>query len=455
MTVTRELPKRSAPELLAPAADLLCLGAAIAAGCDAVYLGVAKFNMRQQATRNLTLAELPEARRLCQAHGVKLYVTLNAMIYENELAELAQTVAAVAPYADAIIAGDWATIGLCQEHGLPFHISTQMGIANSAAARQMRAIGASRVILARECALEEIPAIRAEGGIAVEAFVHGASCVSVSGRCFLSQDAFGLSCNRGECRQNCRREYEITEVEEGFSFVLGRDYVMSAKDLCSLPFLELLLQAGIDAFKIEGRSRNAEYVSTVVGCYRQAIDAALRDELTPALKQDLVQRCLRVYNHEFCSGYYFGRNISEFTSGRGSRALWHKQYVGEVQNYFKRPQVAQIRVESHLFRQGDTLMFQGPTTGVLEVVAAEIRRDGVAISVAERGELSVKVEPRVRVGDKVYVMVPYGQRPVLPGDDAGEQDERPERKRTGELGEWPERKRTGELGEPARAQAHG
>jgi len=401
---SRAMPRR--PELLAPAGDMTCLQAALDAG--AVYLGLDRFNMRGDAARNFTLAELPEARRRCQAAGVRLYLTLNCIVYEDELADLDALVAAARPHVDAAIVADWAVIAACTRHGLSFHVSTQMSVSNSAAARRLRELGATRIVLARECTLAEVAAIRRAADVELEAFVHGAMCVAVSGRCLLSHEAYGFSGQRGACRQPCRREYRIEEVDDGgASFRVGQGYVLSPRDLCSLPFLGELVAAGVDAFKIEGRGRNPEYVHTVVGAYREALDALAAGTFDAARIEALVSRCRRVFNRDFSTGLYFGRpGAGDLTAGDGSHATQRKAYVGRVRNYYTAAGVVDIGVLDQAVRRGDTLCIQGPTTGVVMVEAGELHRDAVRLDEAADGWFTVKCPTRVRHNDDVYVLRP-------------------------------------------------
>ncbi len=409
------LPDDSAdrPELLAPAQDFTCLQAAIQAGCDAVYFGIGELNMRS-AARNIEPADLPEFGRLCRGAGVKAYLALNVIVFEHELPAVQELLDAAVGQVDAVIGWDPAVLAACRERGLPIHVSTQASVASAATARFYRDLGAVRVIPARECTLAEITAIRAGSGIEVETFVHGAMCVSYSGRCFLGQDVFGKSGNRGACLQPCRREYLITEVEEGDQYILGQDYVMSARDLCTIPFLEELIEARIDAFKIEGRNRNPEYVETVVGCYRQAIDAYFAGRLSGDLKAALVHRLQQVYNRRFSDGFYHGRPVTSFTGSRRSQAEYRKEYVGVVKNYYDRARVVAVNVLSNTFRVGDELLIQGRTTGVVRFTVPEIRVEDTPVDAAPRGLVTLKLDALVREGDKVYVRV------LRQGKSAGE-----------------------------------
>jgi putative protease len=394
------------PELLAPAGNFTCLTAAIQGGCDAVYLGVDRFNMRAGGAASFAMEDLGRIHDICRSHGIKAYLALNTVVYEDELEDVACLLTAAVGKVDAVICADLAVMQICRELDLPFHVSTQVSISNSRSGAFFRDLGAERIVLARECTLEDVRKIKERTGLEIEAFVHGAMCVSVSGRCFLSQAVFGKSANRGKCLQNCRRKYLIREVEEGHEFLLGEDHVLSARDLCTLPFVEELLDAGIDSLKVEGRSRSPEYVRTVVSCYRRAIDAYGEGMLSDALKDELMGQLRTVYNRDFSEGFYFGRPIAEFTRAKGSKATLVKQFVGPVTNCFKKAGVAEIKVESNLFGKGDTLMIQGPTTGVLSFTATEIRQDDSAVEQVKRGLVTLKLDTVVRPSDKVFVMVP-------------------------------------------------
>ena len=392
------------PELLAPAADFTCLQAAIQAGADAVYFGVGALNMRS-AARNFAVADLPRVARRCREARVRAYLALNTIVFAAEMAAVREVLSAAVGRVDAVICWDPAVLAVCRELGLAIHVSTQASVANPAAARLYKDLGATRVVPARECTLEEVGTIREEAGIEVETFVHGAMCVSYSGRCFLSQDMFGKSGNRGACLQPCRRKYRVTEIEDGDEYILGEDYVMSARDLCTIPFLEQVIEAGIDSFKIEGRNRNPEYVETVVRCYRRAIDAHFAGALDGELKESLVAELGTVFNRKFSDGFYHGRPVAAFAQSRGSQAEYRKELVGRVVTYYKRVQVVEIEVQSRTFAVGDEILIQGPTTGVVRLVPEEIRRDGEPVDPAPRATVTCKLAERVRANDKVYVRV--------------------------------------------------
>ena len=403
------------PEILAPAGDFTCLQAAIDAGADAVYFGLGTFNMRARSGVNFKADDLPEISRRCRERRVRAYLALNAIMFEGEVETVENTIIAAKPYVDAFIVADWGVIDLCRKHGVEFHVSTQMSTSNSAAANFLASQGASRVVLARECTLAEVAEIVRKIPIEVECFVHGAQCVAESGRCFMSHDAFGKSACRGECNQPCRRRYLVKAVdffsddegnpihESDTAFWVEPHTVMSAKDLCSLGFIDKLVAAGISSFKIEGRARNAEYVKTVVAAYRRAVDAVMSGGYTPALVAELTEEVKKVFHREFADGLYFGRpGAGQFTDSENSLSSTVKRHIGIVIDYFIKAGIAQVKVQDHELRQGDTIQIHGSTTGVVELVAGELRRDDEALEFAERGTWATLKTPRCRVGDKVF-----------------------------------------------------
>ena len=406
------------PEILAPAGDFTCLQAALDAGADAVYFGLGTFNMRARSGVNFTEGDLPGISSRCRVHGAKAYLALNAIMFEGETAEVAHVIDAAKPFVDAAIVSDWGVISLCRERGMPFHVSTQMSVSNSAAVRFFAAQGATRVVLARECTLGEVKAIAAAAApVEIECFVHGAQCVAESGRCFMSHDVFGASACRGECRQPCRRRFvvkavDLYEDEEGkpvhesdTAFVVGAHTILSAKDLCSLSFLDRLVDAGVASFKIEGRARNAEYVHTVTAAYRRAVDAIAAGEYTPELVAELEAEVSKVFHREFSRGLYFGRpGVDQFADSQDSRSAYLKRHVGVVIDYFLKAGIAQVLVQDHPLSVGDTIQIHGPTTGVVELEVEELRRDEEQPKVAEKGTWATFKSPRCRVGDKVFFM---------------------------------------------------
>ena len=403
------------PEILAPAGDFTCLQAAIDAGADAVYFGLGTFNMRARSGVNFKAEDLPEIARRCGK--VKRYLALNAIMFEGEIEEVERTIVAAKPYVDAFIVSDWGVISLCRRHGVTFHVSTQMSTSNSLAVRVLADQGATRVVLARECTLAEVRRIHAELGDSpeIECFVHGAQCVAESGRCFMSQDVFGKSACRGECVQPCRRRFKVQAVdlyvdkdgnpvhEAKTAFEVEPHTVLSAKDLCSIGFVEKLMAAGIASFKIEGRARNANYVKTCVEAYREAVDAVIAGTYGPDLVARLRVKLETVFHREFADGMYFGRpGADQFADSEDSLATTVKRHVGIVVDYFLKAGIAQVKIQDHEIRPGDEIQVHGPTTGVLELTLGELRRDDETPAVGEKGTWVTFKCPRCRVGDKVF-----------------------------------------------------
>lgn len=401
------------PEILAPAGDFTCLQAALDAGADAVYFGLGTFNMRARSGVNFRAGDLPEIARRCGA--VKRYLTLNAIMFDGEAEEIERTIVAAKPYVDAFIVSDWGVISLVKKHGCTVHVSTQMSTSNALAVEFLASQGVARVVLARECTLAEVKAIASKTAVEIECFVHGAQCVAESGRCFMSHSIFGKSACRGECTQPCRRQYLIKAVDfyadaEGrpvhdakSEFILEPHTVMSAKDVCTLGFVDRLMDAGIASFKIEGRARNANYVKTVVACYRRAVDAVRDGTYTPALVAELTDAVKTVFHREFSEGLYFGRpGADQFTDTEDSLATTVKRHVGVVIDYYTKAGIAQVKIQDHAIRTGDALQIHGPTTGVQELVLGEMHRDDERPEVGERGTWVTFRAPRCRVGDKVF-----------------------------------------------------
>lgn len=405
-------------EILAPAGDFTCLQAAIDAGADAVYFGLGSFNMRARSGVNFRIEDLPEISRRTAARGVKKYLTLNAIMFEGEEKEIEETIVAAKDHVDAFIVSDWGVIGLLKKHEAPFHISTQMSLSNASAVAFVASQGASRVVLARECTLSEVAAIAKKvSPVEIECFVHGAQCVALSGRCLMSHDAFGKSACRGECRQPCRRRFLVKAVdlysddegnpvhESDTAFIVGPHTVLSAKDLCSLPFVDKLVAAGIASFKIEGRARNAEYVKTTVAAYRRAVDAVADGTYSPELVEELMAEVEKVFHREFSKGLFYGRpGVDQFTDSENSLATQVKRHVGVVIDYFTKAGIAQVKIQDREIRAGDLLQIHGATTGVVEFTLKEMRRDSEKPAVGARGTWVTFAAPRCRVGDKVFLV---------------------------------------------------
>lgn len=421
------------PEILAPAGDFTCLQAAIDADADAVYFGLGTFNMRARSGVNFKVEDLPEIARRCEIGSlgtvgsegsvgaigrrcpVRRYLTLNAIMFEGEMEEVEKTIVAAKPYVDAFIVSDWGVISLCKKHGARFHVSTQMSTSNSAAVKFLAEQGAERVVLARECTLKEVASIVRNSGVEIECFVHGAQCVAESGRCFMSHSVFGKSACRGECNQPCRRKFIVKAVdlyedengnpvhESDTAFEVEPHTVLSARDLCSLGFVDKLMAAGIASFKIEGRARNANYVKTVTAAYRRAVDAVADGTYTPELVAELTEDVKRVFHREFSEGLYFGRpGADQFADSEDSLATTVKRHIGIVIDYFLKAGIAQVKVQDHALAVGDEIQIHGPTTGVIEMTAGELRRDEEIVQACSKGEWVTLKTPRCRVGDKVF-----------------------------------------------------
>ncbi len=408
--------RREGAELIAPAGDMTCLVTALKAGADAIYIGADGYNMRAGSS-NFTSADFPTVKALCTQYNTKIYLALNTIIYDGELKKMAQSVtAAKAAGIDAVICSDMAVIEECRRQQMPFHISTQASVSNYSAVKFYAALGAKMVVLARELTLEQVRRISSQiinDGLAVrlECFVHGAMCVAVSGRCFMSQDLFGRSANRGQCVQPCRREYLVTDPEENEELALGTDYVMSPKDLCAIEFLDVLMDAGISGFKIEGRSRSPEYVQTTTSAYRQALDLCIchrsepefrssYGELTMRLKDELAQ----VYNRGFSEGFYFGKPLEAWTREYGSLAQEKKTYIGEIKKYYPKAGVAELFIYARGLKRGDKLSILGPKTGAVTVMADALFTNDLPDTDAVKGDnVTIKCPP-VRKNDKVYLL---------------------------------------------------
>jgi len=394
------------PELMAPAGDLTMLRTAVKAGADAVYFGVDKLNMRAKA-KNFSVDELSEISKFCTSKKVKTYLTLNTIVFEDELAEAEQIIkSAKKAEIDRVICSDLAVAELCNQNKMPFCISTQSSISNSLSASVYKKLGAVRIVLARECSLDEIKKIRKNTDLEIEAFIHGAMCIAVSGRCFMSHHLFGQSANRGECVQPCRREYEVYDTATNKSLLIGDDYVLSPKDLCSIEFIDQLIEAGIDSFKIEGRKRSPEYVAKTISVYREAIDLYFKKKLTTEKKKEFLKELETVYNRGFSSGFYFGTPSSgEYAGVSGSKATTRKVYVGKVLNYFKEPKAAQVLIESGKIKLNDEILIIGETTGVLKMKLNEFNvNDSLAQSAEKGSEVTFVTQELVRRNDKVYLV---------------------------------------------------
>ena len=410
-------------EIMAPAGSFDCLQAAVQGGADSVYLGVGRLNMRSHSANNFAVEELPEVVRICRENGLKSYLTLNIVLYQEDLEEACRTLdAAKAAGVTAVIASDMAAISYCREIGLEVHASTQLNVSNLEALR-FWAQWCDVIVLARELDLFQVKAIheaivregiKGPSGelVRIEMFAHGALCMAVSGKCYLSLQATGSSANRGACMQICRRGYEVTDLETGYKLDIDNKYIMSPKDLCTIAFLDKIVDAGVRVFKIEGRARSAEYVRRTASCYRRAADAVCEGSYTPELAAALEKELAEVFNRGFWDGYYQGARLGEWSEIYGSHATKMKVYCGKVSNWFDRINVAEITVETRPLRVGDEVLVIGATTGVVQFTVEDMRVDFQPVAEAGKGvrcSLAVPEGQRLRRGDKLYIWADSGR----------------------------------------------
>lgn len=397
--------KSKSPELLAPVSDFISLHAAIQSGADAVYFGIKNLNMRITA-KNFELKDIKKIKEICKKNKVKAYLTLNTIVYDNEILLVKKILKeAKKNKIDAIICWDIAVINECKKLKLPIHISTQASVSNIESAKFYKKLGAERIVLARELSLEQIKEIKQKTKIQIETFIHGAMCVSISGRCFLSQFTFGKSANRGDCLQPCRRTYIIKDLEENFEYGVENQNLLSPSDLCTLPFIEKLIEAKIGCFKIEGRARSPEYISVITKVYRTAIDAYFNKTLTKGLKEELLKKLREVYNRGFGKGFYLGKPINEWSSSE-TKSTKKKTYIGFVTNFYPKVNVAEINLQAESLKLGDTIMFQGETTGVKEQMVNSMEINHQQIKEIKKGsKMGIKTDFLVRRNDKVYKII--------------------------------------------------
>ena len=404
-------------EIMAPAGSRESLAAALDAGADSIYFGIEALNMRAHSASKFTLADLRDIAAQCAARGVKSYLTVNTIIYDEDL-ELMQAICDAAHEAgiSAIIAADVAVLDYCREIGQEVHLSTQLNISNTRALR-FYARYADVVVLARELNIEQVARIRqyidAEGitgpsgqPLRIEMFCHGALCMAVSGKCYLSLDNLGRSANRGQCMQVCRRSYTVRDRETGVELDVDNKYIMSPKDLKTIGFIDKMAQAGVRVFKIEGRARSAEYVYTVVQCYREALQAVADGTFSPDKVKAWDERLATVFNRGFWDGYYLGQKLGEWSEKYGSSATEKKVYVGKGVKYFSRLGVGEFLIEAGEFGVGDKLLIIGPTTGVIYVTADEIHLDDGPGEIGKKGQaVAIAVPEKIRPSDRIYKLV--------------------------------------------------
>lgn len=410
--------KNKQVELLSPAGSYEALMAAIKAGCDSVYFGVEQLNMRARSSNNFTLEDLKKISEIGATHQIKTYLTINTVLYDHDISLMKRIVdAALANGITAIIASDHAVLNYAKKIGMNVHISTQANVSNIDTI-EFYANYANVVVLARELSLKQVAEITREikrrkimgpAGklIGIEIFAHGALCMAISGKCYLSLHSNFASANRGACIQNCRKSYIVTEKEDGTEFEVDNEYIMSAKDLCTIDFLDKIIDAGVSVLKIEGRGRSADYVFTVTQCYREAIDAFAAGAVTPEMVADWKTRLESVYNRGFWDGYYLGKKMGEWSEDYGSKATTRKIYIGRGIKFFAKSAIAEFKLESQSLAVGDQIMITGPTTGYLETTITEMRvADQVVEKVVKGDVFSCPVTEKIRPSDKLYKIVP-------------------------------------------------
>lgn len=405
-------------ELMSPAGDFTSLQAALDNGADSVYFGVEQLNMRARASMNFTIDDLPEIARRCSEKGVRSYLTLNTIIYDHDLS-LIKTLLDKAKAADltAVIAMDQAVISYARTIGMEVHISTQINITNIETVK-FYALFADTMVMSRELSITQIKKIcdqivkdevKGPSGklVEIEIFGHGALCMAISGKCYLSLHSANSSANRGACKQNCRKKYTVIDQETGFEIELDNEYMMSPKDLCTISFLDQIVDAGVKVLKIEGRGRAPEYVATVTKCYREAIDAVAEGTFSPEKVEQWMRQLETVYNRGFWAGYYLGQELGEWSDTSGSSATQKKVYIGKGRHFYPKSDVAEFLIEAYDIAVGDRILIQGPTTGSQEMVleAMQVDQKPHAEKASKSDIITFKTDFRMRPSDKLYKIV--------------------------------------------------
>ncbi len=405
-------------ELMSPAGDFTSLQAAIDNGADSVYFGVEQLNMRARASMNFTIDDLPEISKRCAEKGVRTYLTLNTIIYDHDLSIIKTLLdKAKAANLTAVIAMDQAVISYARQIGMEVHISTQINITNIETVK-FYALFADTMVMSRELSITQIKKIcdqiekeqvKGPSGnlVEIEIFGHGALCMAVSGKCYLSLHSANSSANRGACKQNCRKKYTVIDQETGFEIELDNEYMMSPKDLCTINFLDQIIDAGVKVLKIEGRGRAPEYVATVTKCYREAIDAVADGTFSPEKVENWMKQLETVYNRGFWAGYYLGQELGEWSANSGSSATQKKVYVGKGRHFYPKSNIAEFLIEAYDISIGDKILIQGPTTGSQEIVLDDMKVDQkVNAKTATKSDvITFKTDFRVRPSDKLYKIV--------------------------------------------------
>lgn len=404
-------------ELLSPVGSFDCLQAAIKAGADSIYFGVEQLNMRTRSSGSFSIADIKEVSAICKLANIQSCITLNTVMYEHDMQLLQNILKEVKKQGiDAVIASDFAVIEYCNQLNLPLHISTQANISNIEAV-QFYARFADVVVLARELTLKQVEYISKEiirkkikgvsgNLIKIEIFVHGALCMAISGKCYLSLHAQNASANRGACVQNCRRPYKVTDAETNEALLVDNEYIMSPKDLCTINILDQVINSGVDVLKIEGRSKGADYVFIVTQCYREALDAIQNNSYCQEKIIDWTNRLSTVYNRGFWEGYYLGRKLGEWTTQPGSVATQKKIYLGKGSKYYPKIEVGEFVIESGNIKIGDLLMISGPTIGFVQEKIESLTVNGIVANVAVKGDkITFPVSTKITARDKLYKIV--------------------------------------------------
>ncbi len=405
-------------ELLSPAGSYESLIAGIKAGTDSVYFGVEQLNMRTRSSHNFTLTDLPKISEICKEHKIKSYLTLNTILFDHDISLMKKIVDEVKIHKiDAVIASDHSVMNYAKKAGVNIHISTQSNITNLDTIEFYSAF-ADVIVLARELSLSQVASIissikrkKIKGPtgnlIKIEIFGHGALCMAVSGKCYMSLHSDYASANRGACIQNCRKSYIVTDKEDGVEFEVDNEYIMSAKDLCTIDFLDKIKETGVDILKIEGRGRSAEYVYTVTKCYREAIDSLENKTFNSGKITEWKEQLSTVYNRGFWEGYYLGKTMGEWSNTYGSVATKRKIYIGKGLKYFEEAKIGEFLIESQSLSLGDEIVITGPTTGVIQTEIGEIWVDDFKKDKVGKGEkFTMKMPEKIRPSDKLYKLVP-------------------------------------------------
>lgn len=404
-------------ELMCPAGNFESLQAALDNGADSIYFGVEQLNMRARSSVNFTLDDLEEISKRCSQKGVRTYLTLNTIIYDHDLS-IIKTVLDRSKSASitAVIAMDQAVIAYARQIGMEVHISTQINITNIETVK-FYSLFADTMVLSRELSLSQVKKITSQinkeqikgpGGklVEIEIFGHGALCMAVSGKCYLSLHSHNSSANRGACKQNCRKKYTVIDQESGFEIEIDNEYMMSPKDLCTIDFLDQVIDSGVKVLKIEGRGRAPEYVATVTKCYREAIDAIASGSFTKEAIAEWMKKLETVYNRGFWSGYYLGQKLGEWSDNPGSNATQKKVYIGKGRHFYPKTKIGEFEIEAYSLNVGDKILIQGPTTGSQEAEVSSMMVDDIPAQEAKKGDiLTLPIGFKIRPSDKLYKVV--------------------------------------------------